>query len=434
MTLYFILHTAWSILGVMYILRCTFPPATSWAWSLAMVICPYVTTLVFWLTLCPAPRADKILCIRHYNRLQRVVATLTGANMSARNKVTALHNANATFSAIIRDLQHAREEIIFEYYIIDNDYIGSTIISLLSRRARAGVRVKITYDAVGSWRLDKKVRSQMQHDGIELQCYGALRFPFLTPSSHRRNHRKIIIIDRQILYMGGINIASRYMGGGKLGFWRDDHIRIEGEAATKVVGYMYHASNVELRRKLPQSLCQIQFISTSDATSPSALKYIFMEVVGAARHAIRISTPYFLPPSSLLDSVCMAAQSGIVVELIVPAKTDVALINWASMVALRRCVECGVKVYRYTEGFLHSKVIVVDDAVVVVGSANMDYRSMCYNHEAVAIAYNKSLANHYIEQFTLDVANSRLVDRAELQTSSLLRIKEGVAQLFAPLL
>ena len=434
MTLYFILHTLWSIFGVIFILRCSFSPASSWAWCLAMALCPWVATLMLWLTLPSASCMTNISYSRHYNRLQRAVETLTNGRLSTRNQITALHNANATFSAIIRDLQRAQEEIIFEYYIIDNDYIGSTILSLLGRKARAGVRVKIIYDAIGSWRLDKKLLSQMKNSGIELRCYNALHFPYLLPSSHRRNHRKIILIDRRILYLGGINIASRYLGHSEIGFWRDDHLRIEGEAAYKAAMYMFPNEKTSVRKRLSSSICPMQFVCTSAHSSPSVLLYIFMETLGAARHSIRISTPYFLPPSSVLDSICMAAQSGVEVELIVPAKTDVALINWASMPALRRCAEYGVKIYRYEGGFLHSKVIVVDSSITIVGSANMDYRSIYYNLEVAAIIYNKPLAKHYDLQFDSDVAHSRRVDILQLQSSTFARIKEGVAQLVAPLL
>ena len=434
MTLYTILHSTWSIVGVLYILHKPTSSATTWAWCLGMIICPPAATLMLWLTSYSASQQIKISHAPHYNRLQRAIATLTDSSLSTRNHVTALHNADNTFSSIIRDIQHARSEIIFEYYIIDNDHIGSTIISLLCRRARAGVKVKIIYDAVGSWQLKGEILSLIEHSGIELQRYGSLRLPRITSACHRRNHRKIILIDRHILYLGGINIASRYMGRSKLGFWRDDHIRIEGETAHKAFAHICPDNKRNTPRRIIFSLCPMQYIYTSLGTPRYALQYVFQEMFASARHSIRISTPYFLPPPALLECLCSAAQSGVETTIIIPSKSDVALIEWASMPALRRCVDCGVNIYHYKEGFLHSKTIIIDDTTTLVGSINLDYRSIYYNLEVAAVIYNKSLAKHYIEQFSQDIAHSHKVTSHELQSHVLHRIKEGVAHLFAPLL
>lgn len=434
MTLYTILHTLWSIAGIIYVLRGSFSPASAWAWCLAMIIAPPISTLVLWLTRCRTTFSPRCSHAPHYNRLQRSIATLALGELTTRNHITALHNAEQTYSAIIRDLQHARREIIFEYYIIDDDHIGSTILTLLCRRARAGVRVKIIYDAVGSWRLSKKSINTLKQSGVELQRFGPPRFPYLSPDLHRRNHRKIVRIDREILYVGGINIASRYLGKGKLGHWRDDHIRIEGEAAQKAIRQIAPTLKDSFRRRTTASLCPMQFIYPSQQSPTIAMQYIFQEAFSSARHSIRISTPYFLPPASLLDSICSAAQSGVEVTLIIPSRSDITLIDYGSRHALRRVVASGVKLFRYKDGFLHSKVIIIDDSTSIIGSANMDYRSLRYNLEAAAVVYNKALARHYAEQFMQDVTHSTAVVPRDLRSSTLGRIKEGVAQLFAPLL
>lgn len=434
MTLYTILHTLWSIVGIVYILRFSFSPASTWAWSLAMIICPSVTTLAAWLALRRTTFATSPTHAPHHSRLQRAIANLVDGELSTRNHVTALHNADATFSSIIRDIQHARREIIFEYYIIDNDHVGEAILSLLCRRAHAGVMVKITYDAFGSWRLKRSTIQQLKQSGILLQRFGAPRFPFIEPAIHRRNHRKIVLIDREILYLGGINIASRYLGRGKFGSWRDDHIRIEGETAQKAIKHLAPNSKVDLRRRAVASLCPAQLIYPTHHTPTIALQYIFQEAFATARHTIRISTPYFIPPTTLLDSICAAAQSGVEVTLITPARCDIPLVGVASMPALRRCAESGVKLFRYKEGFMHSKVIIIDDAICIIGSANMDYRSLRYNIEVAAVIYNKNLARHYAEQFTLDLTLCQPIGAELRQRSLLSAIKEGAAQLLAPLL
>lgn len=434
MTLYTILHTLWSIVGIIYVFRGSFSPASAWAWSLAMIIAPPISTLALWLTRCRTTFSPRCSHAPHYNRLQRSIATLALGELTTRNHITALHNAEQTYTSLIRDLQHARREIIFEFYIIDDDHIGSTILALLCRRARSGVKVKIIYDAVGSWRLSKKSINTLKQSGIELQRFGPPRFPYLSPDLHRRNHRKIVLIDREILYVGGINIASRYLGEGRLGYWRDDHIRIEGEAAQKAIRQIAPTRKDSFRRRTTASLCPMQFIYPSQQSPTIAMQYIFQEAFSSARHSIRISTPYFLPPASLLDSICSAAQSGVEVTLIIPSRSDIALIDCGSMPSLRRAVASGVKLFRYKDGFLHSKVIIIDDSTSIIGSANMDYRSLRYNLEAAAVAYNKGLARHYMEQFMQDVAHSTAVVPRDLHSSFLGRIKEGAAQLIAPLL
>lgn len=434
MTLYYILHITWSVAGIGYILNSSHTPSTRWAWVLAMIICPPIATLLFWLTTLRDTHCATISHLPHYNRLQRTILTLTECAITTRNHTTALHNAEATFSCIIRDLQHARHEIIFEYYIIDNDYLGSTIISLLCRRARAGVKVKITYDAIGSWRLNRTLLNKMRESGIELHCFGKPYFPFLRPSCHRRNHRKMVIIDRHILYLGGINIASRYLGKGDMGFWRDDHIRIEGEAAYKAALNSQPSTKCNIKRQHISSLCPMQLIFTTEKTPARALEYILIEALASARHTIRISSPYFLPPASLLDAICSAAQSGIEVTLLLPKKCDVAIVHHASMPALRRCANCGVNIFNYTAGFLHSKIIIIDEATTIVGSANIDYRSLYYNYESAVAIYHKPTAHHYTEQMMRDIKNARPIEPQELQSSTLNRIKEGAAQLLAPLL
>lgn len=434
MTLYTILHTGWSIAGIIYVLRHSFSPVSAWAWCLAMIVAPPFATLILWLTHYDTTFSKQHLRTPHYNRLQRAIATLTQGELTTRNHVTALHNADSTYASIIRDLQHARYEIIFEYYIIDNDHIGSAILALLCRRARAGVRVKIIYDAVGSWRLKGATIKNLKQCGIELKCFRSPRFPFLNSTIHRRNHRKIILIDREILYVGGINIASRYLGRGRHGAWRDDHIRIEGEAAQKATRQIAPSAKGNFRRRATTTLCPMQLIYPSQDSPTIALQYIFQEAFAAARHSILISTPYFLPPTSLLDSICSAAQCGIEVTLIIPSRSDIALIDRGSMPVLRRAVASGVKLFRYKEGFLHSKVVIIDDSISIIGSANMDYRSLRYNLEAAAVIYNKGLAHHYAEQFMQDVVHSTSVTSHDLRSSTLGHIKEGVAQLFAPLL
>lgn len=443
MTLCWIIFFVWSCAGICWVVSRRLCPLAAWAWVVGMILCSPLATLLFYLTAVPSVRPRQPVRQPSYTRLQNLVANECGSPLSLRNKVRALHNADRTFTALIRDLHHARSEINIEYYILGCDRVGESIMRLLERRARAGVSVRIIYDAVGSWRLDRgRIKSLLQ-SGIEIQAYAPVRFPFLRASAHRRNHRKVVTIDGRIAYIGGINIASRYVDGGRLGFWRDEHLRIEGAAVEQAQAIFAadwrRAGGGELPRLKPQhrttASCGVQVVWAEEGRSRMALHHAFAEVIASARHNVRISTPYFLPPPTLLDAICRAARSGVRVELLVPMVADIAVVGLAAEGYIRHCAEQGVKVYRYRNGFLHSKTITVDESVAVVGSANIDYRSLYYNLEASAIVYNRETAMDYASRFYADVALSEEVDAERLPPQSpLRRLLQGLARLIAPLM
>ena len=448
MTLWTVIHILWSIAGTIMIVVRGGNPASTWGWIAFMLISPPAATLLLLLTAdraMPPAVADDA---PYRTRLQNCILANCGARLAMRNRVDTLHNADRTFAAIIRDLQRARREIDIEYYIINDDRIGRAIAGILMRRARAGVRIRIIYDALGSWRLGRRILRDMHREGIETAPYGRLRFPYLTPSVHRRNHRKLIIIDGRTAYLGGINIASRYVDGGKMGFWRDEHIRIEGDAVAQAqdifaADWMKTARRTTARAtdfapREPHGAIDtlpIQIAWAQQGPTRMTLTQAFIEAIASARRNIRISTPYFLPPQTLLDAIRSAARSGVKVELIVPIKTDVAVAGLATDSYVRECVEAGITVYRYRNGFLHSKTIVVDDGVTAVGSANMDYRSLEYNLEAVAFIYDREIAADYISKFRADAAMSELVTARWIAARPFtVRLVEGFARLIAPIL
>ncbi len=444
MTLWSAIHISWSIIGTIWIVVRGGNPASTWGWIAFMFVSPPAATLLRLLTadrMAPPPPVDGAPC---RTRLQNCIRANCGARMAMRNRVATLHNADRTFAAIIRDLQRARHEINIEFYIINDDRIGRAIARILMRRARAGVRVRIIYDALGSWRLGRRILREMHREGIETAPYGRLRFPYLTPSVHRRNHRKLIVIDGRTAYLGGINIASRYVDGGKMGFWRDEHIRIEGDAVAQAQS-IFAADWLKTSRRAADFMpprphdigdtLPIQIAWAQQGPARMTLTQAFIEAIAAARSNIRISTPYFLPPQTLFDTLRSAARSGVKVELIVPTKSDVLVAGRATDSYVRECVEAGITVYRYRNGFLHSKTIVIDDSVVAVGSANMDYRSLEYNLEAMAFIYDRAVAADYISKFHADAAVSELVAARRFDSRPFAaRLAEGIARLLAPIL
>lgn len=443
MMICWIIFSLWSIVGVSYIVGRQLRPQAAWAWATAMILCPPLTTLIYYLAHLHPHRPSLPQRREAYTRLQNLIANECGSALTLRNKVRTLHNANHTFAALIRDLHHAKEQINVEYYILGSDRVGEAIMRLLQRRARAGVRVRVIYDAVGSWRLDRARIKALQDSGIEARAYSPMQFPFITASAHRRNHRKVVTIDSRIAYIGGINIASRYIDGGRLGFWRDEHLRIEGAAVEQLqalfVADWRRVGGGEIEKIKPQlrisTSCAVQIAWAQEGRSRMALHHAFAEAIASARRNIRISTPYFIPPTTLLDAICRAARAGVEVELLVPMVGDVALVAQAAEGYIRHCVGQGVRVYRYRNGFLHSKTVTIDEAVTVIGSANIDYRSLYYNLEASAIIYNREVTMDYISRFYADVALSEPLDAERHMPQSPLRcVVQGLARLLAPLL
>lgn len=408
-----------------------------------MIISPPVATLLLFLTRKRVIPQHETTPRPSYTRLQNIIANGCGSTLTMHNKVSPLHDAGQTYTALIRDLQRARYEINIEYYILSNDRIAKTIFDILARRARAGVTVRIIYDSIGSWQLKRQQIETLRQSGVGIRAYGTLQFPFVKPCIHLRNHRKLVVIDGNIVYLGGINIANRYIDGGRLGHWRDEHIRIEGVAARQaqrmfLADWIKSGGN-HYQPHQPQQYtrvtCPVQLAWAECGTTRDVLSYTILEAIASARHNIRIATPYFLPTPEILTAICTAARCGVEVELLIPLNADIRLIGAATEGFVRHCVERGVKVYRYRSGFLHSKTITIDDTTLIVGSANIDYRSLRYNMELVAAIYNKEVAADYIARFGADVEESECVDANNYREPSAWQLfTQGLARLLAPIL
>lgn len=444
MTLLFVIYSLWGTIGALWVISRRLDPLSAWAWGLAMLLFPPLATLLYWLTSESTFIPLSPLSHDSSTRVERLIRSECGSALSHRNELRPLHNADQTFCALIRDLQRARSEILIEYYILGCDRLGRAVARLLMRRARAGVRICVLYDAIGSYSLPRRELERLRQSGVQIRAWGRLRFPFLRPQLNRRNHRKIVVIDGRIAYIGGINIATRYVDGGRHGFWRDEHLRIEGEAATslrELFSSDWLSAGGDELQSLPEhrhprasnTSHPLQIIHSADGPSRHAHHRAIIEAICSARHSVRISTPYFLPPPALLEAICIAARSGVEVELLIPARSDVRIAGLAAEAFVRYCVGQGVKIYRYRNGFLHSKLITIDESVAIVGSANLDYRSLLYNLEASVAIYSPALVREYNSRFCADLALSEPV--IYIWRPSIFRLlAEGLARLLAPLL
>lgn len=377
------------------------------------------------------------------------------------NEVLILNDGAATFRTMIADLQTAERVIHMEYYIFENDTLGSQIAEILMERAAAGVEVRFIYDDVGSWHLSRRFIARLRAAGVQVHCFMPVVFPWLTSKVNYRNHRKIVVIDGLIGYTGGLNVADRYIHGTKHGVWRDTHLRIIGSAVQMLqVTFMtdwYFAAGERLTdysRYLPQSRppaalhrsdistlidnrdkCALQIVVSGPDSDYEAIMQAYFAAIAKASHHIYISTPYFLPNQVILTAIKVAAMRGIDVKILLPLRSDSKIVHWASRSYFTELLQAGIKIYLYTKGFNHSKLIMVDSHFSSVGTANMDMRSFEDNFEISAMIYDREKTEELELQFLKDIVSARRLTLYRWQKRKHQdNFKESVARLFSPLL
>lgn len=367
----------------------------------------------------------------------------SGHWMTYNNQVTRFHDGESKFEALIDDIRHAKQYIHMEYYIIRGDKIGKRIISELAKKAAQGIEVKLLYDGMGCTGLPPNFFKALTDAGGE--ACGFLP-PFIARINYR-NHRKLCIIDGIIGYIGGFNIGDEYLGFvPRYGFWRDTHLRIEGDAIDGlqirfINDWNFTSSNklslidryFPIRQKTEG--VKMQIVSSGPDTMWKNVRDGYFKMMNEAEKNIYFVTPYFVPDDSIFDALKVAALSGLDVKIIIPAHPDHFFVYWASMSYLGELLEAGVKCYQYEKGFIHSKVVLIDGKLASVGTANMDIRSFDLNFEVNAFIYDKAVAQLLEADF-----NNDLLDCMEITTdwyygrSLLFKIKEAVSRLISPML
>src|SRR4030095_6272566 len=283
-------------------------------------------------------------------------------------------------------LRNAKHHIHIEYYIYEQDEIGEQVENILIQQAKEGVEVRFIYDDFGSPNIKKKNAERMKKAGIEIYPFQKVLFYLLANRLNYRNHRKIIVIDGQIAFTGGINVSDKYINANphKL-FWRDTHIRIEGPGVFYLQYLFLTDWNFCSGQKLqPDKLhflpctthkddCFLQVAASGpDSEQPSVL-FSLLQAIYLARKEILITTPYFIPGDSILEALRIAALSGLSVKLLVPGVSDSKLVNAASKSYYKDLLCAGVDIYMYQKGFVHAKTLVAEGNLSVIGTANMDY-------------------------------------------------------------
>jgi len=380
-----------------------------------------------------------------YKPLTKLLRNNNQSSLLYGSDITIYTNGEEKFRDLLQDISIATHHIHIQYYIFCDDEIGCQIKQALIAKAKEGVQVRVLYDDVGSWNVKKDFFKEMQESGIEIYSFLKVVFPVFTSKVNYRNHRKIVVIDGKIGYMGGMNIADRYTKGTSWGTWRDTHFRIKGKGAHGLQSAFqidwYVASKKLLNEKIyypPTEIYteNIMQIATCGPVGPwRTLLQATIFLITNAKDFILIQTPYFLPTEGLNQALQIAALGGVDVRLMLPRRSDTRTVNMASHSYIDEMLKAGVKVYFYKPGFLHSKLIVIDNAVTCIGSANMDFRSFEHNFEINAYIYDREFASQMKKVFYHDMHHcERLIPSRWLKRPIKQRMAESFMRLFSPLL
>ncbi len=379
-------------------------------------------------------------------RLFRLLQQMSGSPVTGCNRTEILTDGEATFQSILSAIAEAKHHIHMEYYTLRHDEIGQKFKQALVKKASEGVEVRLVYDGVGSYELHQDYVRELEEAGVRVKCFLPPRIAFFDKRINYRNHRKIVVVDGIVGYVGGINIGDEYLGRNKrLGFWRDTHLKVEGDSVYFLQSVFMQDWEFTAKERLtnpaylPEHPCigdeQVQIVSSGpDSGAEEILECIF-SAIAVAKERIYIATPYFIPDGSLLMALRTAALSGVDVRIILPEVADSRLVLAASLSYAAELLPNGVRVYRYMKGFIHAKVVLVDRLVASVGTANMDLRSFYSNFELNALLFDERPIARLERDFERDLRHSRELKLAELQNRPRRKkAAQAIARMLSPLL
>ncbi len=462
-TLYWIV----AVITVVQVVMENRQPAKTMAWALVILLVPVVgITLYFFFGI--NTRRERMASQRSLDQLskrqmfgfvqqqnlqlpehhKKLIDLYVNQNFSLPfkdNDIEIFTNGHEFFASLFQAIGAAREHIHIDLYIFEDDALGMLVSDMLIDKARQGVEVRVIYDDVGCWNVKHRFFERMRLEGIEVSPFLPVRFPSFTSKVNYRNHRKLIVIDGRVGFIGGMNIAMRYVSP----TWRDTMVRVEGmgvyalQRAFLIDWYFVDRTLISDRKYYaprtshlaPRTSTLLQIV-TSGPTSPyPEIMQGYVHAITTAQHHIYIETPYFLPTEPVLFALKTAAVGGVDVRIIVPMRSDTRFVEWAGRSYLREMADAGVGVWLYRDGFIHSKTMVVDDTLSTCGSTNIDFRSFENNFESNIFVYDSATATRFHELFMDDLRHAvRLDDMpARRHPSFFNRLLEGLARLLAPL-
>ena len=378
------------------------------------------------------------------------LANSNNAHFTADNDVDIYPESNMFFNSLLEELKKAEEYINIQFYIFKDDRIGKEIIEILKEKAQSGVEVRLLYDAVGGRNLSRKAVKEMKEAGVQVANFFPSFLNIINFNINFRNHRKIVVIDGKVGFVGGFNVGDEYLGRDpKFGEWRDTHIRLTGSCVIDLsmrflLDWRYTTKeNLDLakyftkKREKSTGNVGIQIVSSGpDITELDEIKYGYMKMIQKARDYVYIQSPYLILDKTLMETLKVACLSGVDVRIMIPSKPDHPFVYWASYSYAGELLDYGAKIYTYGEdAFLHAKTIVYDDSVASIGTANMDIRSFELNFEVNAFIYSEEKAREQRMLFEKDIENSREITKEIYESrSTYIKIKESISRLLSPVL
>lgn len=380
-----------------------------------------------------------------YEKLVRMMRQANQAYLLPGNAVKPFTDFPTMLLDMLRAIASAKHHVHVQFYIFLDDAVGCLMRDILIDKVRQGVKVRILYDDVGSWRAKNSFFRAMQKQGIEVYPFGEVKFAPLAKRVNYRNHRKVVIVDGKVGYIGGMNIAERYYKGLSWGCWRDTHVRIDGMAVnalqTSFFVDWYYASRLLVSEPVyfpkieKMGTTALQIVTSNPMGEWKTIMQGLLQVISQSRSYIYIQTPYFLPTEPILMALRNAALAGVDVRLMVPRRGDSFLADLASHSYYKEVMTAGVKIYQYEPGYLHAKVILSDDNFVTIGSTNMDFRSFEQNFEINAFIYDSEVVKQMRRIFMNDSKQSERINPIEWKKRPLWnRFWESLVRLLAPLL
>ncbi len=374
----------------------------------------------------------------------KLAHSICGAMYYQGNDVEIFTDGKSKFEAFERDLRNAQSFIHIQYYIFEDDETGHRIRDILIERARAGVKVRVIYDHVGSFRVKKRFYKEMQRAGVMVYPFFRVTFPPFATRINWRNHRKVCIIDGKAGYIGGMNIADRYVNGTSFGVWRDTHLRITGQAV-RALQYSFAVDwNFMGQPLLDEDIeysttshnhTGIQMVTSGPTSKWNNIALVYLKAIANAKKSILIQTPYFLPMDSLLKALQGAALSKVDVKIMIPRRSDSSMLTYASFSYIRECLDAGIKIYLYEAGMLHSKTLIIDDEFSSIGSTNFDFRSFEHNFECNVFIYSSEVNSRMREIFARDLKDCSRISPSKWNHRPLVqKAKESIIRLLSPIL
>lgn len=464
------------ILSIFTVFREKRDISATWAWLLVLILLPVVGLIIYSIIgrKLPQKRLSRLQVDEEKNikaaiesqkkeiaanqktskrleeseyRLVTFFQNTDDAFLSRENNVDVFTDGTKLFDKMIEDIQAATKHIHIEFYTFYNDLIGNAILRELEKKALEGVEVRVLYDSWGSMGTKRKFFDQLRANGGFAEQFLGVGSNLLNLRLNFRNHRKIVVIDGEIGYIGGFNIGDQYLSRDKkFGYWRDTHLRIEGKllslqsrflrdwsATSNKIKITDYSKYIQIDR--PNGNRQLQIVSSGPEHDLEKIKLGYLKLINMAQDKLWIQSPYLIPDDSVLDALKLSIKSGVDVRIMIPNMPDHPFVYRASQYYAHDLANSGAKIYFYENGFMHAKTMVVDGKVASVGSANMDFRSFKLNFEVNAFLYDKDTADDLEDAFLEDIRASKMMTPKDFEEQSLwLRIKQTLSRLLSPIL